>query len=74
MNGPAESSDDSGTATLDKRVRRLEAQLETLIEAVEVLARGLEALPTTGPPGNQVEKAARRTHELLLLGKSSPST
>jgi hypothetical protein len=59
---------------LAERVRRLEAQSEMLIEAVEVLARGLEPLPTTGSPGNQAQKAARRTHELLLLAKSAPST
>jgi len=71
MNGSADSaSAASGVTELAERVRRLEAQMAALIEAVEVLARGLEGSPMAEPPGRHVEEAARRTHELLLLAKS----
>jgi hypothetical protein len=59
----------AGTAALTGRVARLEAQMAALIEAVEVLARGLESSPTAGPENGHTEKAARRAHELLLLTK-----
>jgi hypothetical protein len=49
----------------------LEEQMEALVEAVEVLARGLENGPMTEPPNRHAEQAARRTHELLLLAKSA---
>jgi len=58
---------------LEERVHRLEAQMETLAEAVEVLARGLENGPMAEPRNRHAEEAARRTHELLLLAKSAPS-
>ena len=71
MNGsPDSASAASGVTELAERVRRLEAQTAALIEAVEVLARGLEGSPMAEPPGRHVEEAARRTHELLLLAKS----
>jgi hypothetical protein len=57
---------------MEQRVRRLEDQVDALIEAVEVLARGLERGPMAEPPGTGAEMAARRTHELLLLAKSAP--
>jgi len=46
--------------------------MEALIEAVEVLARGLENGPLAEPRDRHPEEAARRTHELLLLAKSAP--
>ena len=46
--------------------------MEALIEAVEVLARGLERGPMDEPHNTRTEEAARRTHELLLLAKSAP--
>jgi hypothetical protein len=46
--------------------------MEALIEAVEVLARGLENGPMAEPQNRRPEEAARRTHELLLLAKSAP--
>jgi hypothetical protein len=61
-----------GESALEERVHRLEAQMETLIEAVEVLARGLENGPLAEPRDRHPEEAARRTHELLLLAKSAP--
>ena len=54
-------------------MHRLEEQMEALVEAVEVLARGLENGPMAEPPNRHTEQAARRTHELLLLAKSAPS-
>lgn len=61
----------SGPA-LEERVHRLEEQMEALVEAVEVLARGLENGPMAEPQNRHTEAAARRTHELLLLAKSAP--
>ena len=46
--------------------------MEALIEALEVLARGLEGGPMAEPRGTPAEQAAGRTHELLLLAKSAP--
>jgi hypothetical protein len=51
-------------------VRRLEARVDTLIEAVEVLARGLEDGPMAEPEDRRAGEAARRARELLLLAKS----
>jgi hypothetical protein len=62
-----------GESALEERVHRLEAQMEALVEAVEVLARGLENGPMAEPQNRHTEEAARRTHELLLLAKSAPS-
>jgi len=72
MNRPAKPPDGPARTMLEERVSRLEAQLDALIEAIEVLARGLEGSPMTEPRDTQVEAAARRTHELLLLAKSAP--
>jgi len=73
MNRSAETAPGGpGQATVDDRVRLLEAQVESLIDAVEVLARGLEDGPMAEPRRRRAEHAARRTHELLLLAKSSP--
>jgi len=75
MNAPAESRGDPTAITLEQRVRRLEDQVNALIEVIEVLARGLEDGPLAEPPDLHAERAARRAHELLLLAKSqSPDT
>ena len=50
-------------------MRQLEAQVEALAEAVEVLAHGLEGGPMAEPGATSPEEAARRAHELLLLAK-----
>ena len=71
MNRPPEARDSQATTALEQRVGRLEDQLDALIEAIEVLARGLEDGPMTEPAGAGAEKAARQTHELLLLAKAS---
>ena len=50
-------------------MRRLEARVEALAEAVEVLARGLEDGPMAEPGDRKPGEAARRARELLLLAK-----
>lgn len=51
-------------------LRRLEARVDALAEAVEVLARGLEGSPIAEPGSSTPAESARRAHELLLLAKS----
>ena len=50
-------------------LRRLEARVDALAEAVDVLARGLEGNPMAEPENDSAREAARRAHELLLLAK-----
>ena len=57
-------------AAIERRVRLLEARIDTLAEAVEVLARGLEGSPMAEPGDSTLTESARRAHELLLLAKS----
>jgi len=72
MNGSVESARDAPhDGALEDRIRQLEVQTEALIEAVEVLVRGLERGPMAEPHDRGTEEAARRTHELLLLAKSA---
>jgi len=72
MNRPAEPARaEPDLAPLEDRIRQLEAHMEALIEAVAVLARGLERGPMDEPQNRRTEEAARRTHELLLLAKSA---
>lgn len=54
-------------------LRRLETRVDTLIDAVEVLARGLEGGPMAAPDDRNPEEAARRARELLLLAKRGPA-
>jgi hypothetical protein len=72
MNTPLETHASPGTATMEERVHRLEAQADVLAEAVAVLARGLEGGPMAEPRNKQAEHPARRAHELLLLARSAP--
>ena len=58
-------SDSAARAALD-RLRRVEARVDALAEAVEVLARGLEGSPMGGLVNHPAREAARRAHELLL--------
>jgi len=60
--------DSAARAALD-RLLRLEARVDALAEAVEVLARGLEGSPMAEPVNHPAREAARRAHELLLLAK-----
>ena len=62
-------SESAAIAAVERRVRQLEAQVEALAEAVEVLAHGLEGGPMAEPGATGPEEAARRAHELLLLAK-----
>jgi hypothetical protein len=50
-------------------LRQLEARVDALAEAVEVLVRGLEGSPMAEPENHPAREAARRAHELLLLAK-----
>ena len=52
--------------SLQERVRLLEVSVASLTEALQVLTRGLEGLPTAEPGGRPAAEAARRAHELLL--------
>ena len=63
-------SGSAAMAAIDRRVRLLEARVEAVAEAVEVLARGLEGSPMAEPVNHLAREAARRAHELLLLAKS----
>ena len=72
MNESAESGHATpGQAKAEDRLQRLEVQVETLTEAVSVLAHGLERGPTSEPLSTNAEAAARRAHELVLLAKSA---
>lgn len=64
-----EPKSDPAAKALDG-LRRLEARVDALAEAVEVIARGLEGSPTAEPENHPAREAARRAHELLLLAKS----
>jgi hypothetical protein len=61
-------SDSAATAALD-RLRLLEARVDALAEATDVLARGLEGSPMIEPENHLVREAARQAHELLLLAR-----
>jgi len=61
------SQEDPAVRAAVEEVRRLEARVDALTEAVEVLARGLEESPMAEPGDNNPAEAARRARELLLL-------
>ncbi len=61
-------SDSAARAALDG-LRLLEARVDALAEAVDVLVRGLEGSPMAEPENHLVREAARQAHELLLLAK-----
>lgn len=66
----APGGDTPGRASSEDRLQRLEVQVEALMEAVGVLARALEGGPAAEPQSVNIEEAARRAHEFLLLAKS----
>jgi hypothetical protein len=72
MSGPAGPGRDAGRAQVEERLRRLEAQVEALNDAVEELARGLGDRPAAAEPFTHAAEAGRRAHELLLLARSAP--
>jgi hypothetical protein len=51
-------------------LQRLEVQVEALMEGVGVLARALEGGPPAEAQSVNIEEAARRAHEFLLLAES----
>ncbi|HVB44206.1 MAG TPA: hypothetical protein VNF47_16080 [Streptosporangiaceae bacterium] len=71
MSRSTDSGRGAAVPPVEERVHRLETQLDAITEAVEVLARGLEDGPMAEPASGQVQEAARRTHELLLLAKTA---
>jgi hypothetical protein len=62
-------SGSAAVADIERRVRLLEARVEAIAEAVEMLARGLEDSPMAEPVNHPAGEAARRAHELLLLAR-----
>ncbi|WP_433663222.1 DUF2267 domain-containing protein [Nocardia sp. CA-128927] len=52
--------------TVENRLTDLADRLQTLSEAVTVLARGLEALPDTEPDSDRTATAAQEAHRILL--------
>jgi hypothetical protein len=72
MSGPAGPGRDAERAQIEERLRRLEAQVEALNDAVEELARGLGDRPAAAEPFIHAAEAGRRAHELLLLARSAP--
>ena len=55
-----------GSPAIEDRLHALEGHVAVLAEAVRILARGLEDLPTDEPAGNRAAQAARQAHDLLL--------
>ncbi|GEC10432.1 hypothetical protein SSP24_80870 [Streptomyces spinoverrucosus] len=60
------SPESDATLGTEARLSRLEAQVATLAEAVRVLARGLENIPSKDVPPEEAERGARLAHEILL--------
>lgn len=56
------------------RLAALEDTVETLAEAVAVLVRGLEELPTQEPGEERTAKAAQEAHRLLLARDAAQPT
>ncbi len=72
MSRQAEPPGGAASTALAQRVGRLEDQVGALIEAVEVLARGFEDVPTAAERSEaDEERAARQAHDLLLLVKAA---
>jgi hypothetical protein len=67
-------SESDPAATALEGLRRLEARVDALAEAIEVLARGLEGSPMAEPGSSAARESARRAHELLLLAKPGDTT
>ena len=57
-------------AALEDRVQMLEGNVAALIEAVRVLAHGLQDIPTAEPGERRAAEAARRAYDLLLVAES----
>jgi len=61
------TSQEPAPAALEKRVHVLEDRVTALAEAVRVLVRGLEDIPTAEPGQRPAAEAARRAYDLLLV-------
>lgn len=61
---------ESSNTALEERVHHLETQVATLVDALRVLARGLEDGPMTEPGDRTVGEAARHAHDLLLAARA----
>ena len=72
MNQAGTQDRQSQMTVLEEHVRVLEARVATLTEALRVIARGLEDLPTAEPGRSPAARAARKAHELLLAADSRP--
>jgi hypothetical protein len=59
---------------LEERLQHLEARVETLTEALRVLARGLEGGPLAEPGESRASEAARQARELLLSQQVHPQS
>ncbi len=60
------SERETSVTALQERMNLVEVRVAALTEALQVLARGLEDLPTAEPGGKPAAEAARRAHDLLL--------
>ncbi len=66
------SERETSVTALQERMNLVEVRVAALTEALQVLARGLEDLPTAGPGGKPAAEAARRAHDLLLAAQPRP--
>jgi uncharacterized protein (DUF2267 family) len=58
----------------EERFQRLEAQVNTLTEALGILAHGLEQVPYDEPDSQRASQAAHRAHDLLLTTATTATT
>jgi len=66
------SERETSVTALQERMNLVEVRVAALTEALQVLARGLEDLPTAEPGGKPTAEAARRAHDLLLAAQPRP--
>ena len=66
------SEGETSVTALQERMNLVEVRVAALTEALQVLARGLEDLPTAEPGGKPAAEAARRAHDLLLAAQPRP--
>jgi hypothetical protein len=66
------SERETSVTALQERMNLVEVRVAALTEALQLLARGLEDLPTAEPGGKPAAEAARRAHDLLLAAQPRP--
>jgi hypothetical protein len=64
---------ESSTTALEERVHLLESRVDTLADALRLLAHGLENGPMSGPGDQPVAEAARKAYDLLLAVEVGPA-